>query len=678
MKNCLSLCAALLATSSLASFGANAEKTNYPNNRAPLVEKPYIALPLGAIKPEGWLLETLKRQKSGATGHMEELYPAVMGERNGWLGGDGDQWERGPYWIDGLLPLAYILNDDELKAKAQPWVESTLASQQENGFFGPSLDFPYEPGIQRDNAKDWWPRMVVLKILQQYYTATGDRRVLDFFTKYFRYQLETLPNQKLGNWTFWAEFRACDNLAIVYWLYNITGDKFLLDLGKLIHEQHFNFVDFINNGEMGRTNSIHCVNLAQGIKEPVIFYQQSGDRSLVDTVKRGFGELKKYNGQAQGMYGGDEALHGSDPTQGVELCAVVEMMYSLEHMTEITGDVFFADQLERIAFNALPAQTTDDFKFKQYYQQANQVMVSRHRRNFDQDHDGTDILFGTLTGYPCCFSNMHQGWPKFAQNLWYASADNGLAAMVYAPSSVEAKVANGKTVTIKEETNYPMDGKVLFTIGTKDGAVKFPLRLRIPSWCENASVMVNGKSVMTPKGGEVVKVERKWKNGDKVELTLPMKVRVVTWNGQNSISVERGPLVYALKMDENWERVKFRDENDAKNFGGEAWQVTSDSPWNYGIEDFDRNNPDGAFTVSVDESKLKSDYPWNQKNAAITIKTKAKRIPYWGLYNESAGPLPYGWAYWHGMENQATEEITLIPYGCTTLRISQFPIVPKH
>ena len=393
---------------------------NYTNNRYPLVRKPFMELPLGSIKAKGWLQEMLVRQKNGATGQMDKLYPLVMGERNGWLGGDGDQWERGPYWIDGLLPLAYLLDDAQLKAKVQPWIEWALNSQREDGFFGPAKDYPGEAGIQRDNSHDWWPRMVMLKILQQYYSATNDQRVIRFMTNYFRYQLKTLPEKPLGNWTFWAEFRACDNLQAVYWLYNITGDSFLLDLGKLIHKQSFSFVDMVNRGDLRRINTIHCVNLAQGIKEPVIYYQQEPDKAYLDAVKRAFSDIRQFHGQPQGMYGGDEALHGNNPTQGSELCSAVELMYSLEKMVEITGDIDFADHLERIAFNALPTQISDDFMTKQYFQQANQVMVTRHRRNFDQDHGGTDNCFGLLTGYPCCASNMHQGWPKFTQSLWYA------------------------------------------------------------------------------------------------------------------------------------------------------------------------------------------------------------------------------------------------------------------
>jgi DUF1680 family protein len=151
------------------------------------------------------------------------------------------------------------------------------------------------------------------------------------------------------------------------------------------------------------------------------------------------------------MYGGDEPLHGNNPTQGSELCSAIEMMYSFEKILPVTGDVYFADYLEKVAYNVLPTQHNDDFTRKQYFQQANQVQITDEVRNFFQDNNGR-IVYGTTTGYPCCLTNMHQGWPKFVQNLWYATSDNGLAALVYGPSEVTAKVADGQNVIITEKT----------------------------------------------------------------------------------------------------------------------------------------------------------------------------------------------------------------------------------
>lgn len=660
----------------LAACESAPEDTNYQNNRSPLVQKPYIALPLGSIKAKGWLEEMLIRQKNGATGSMDLLYPQVMGERNGWLGGDGDQWERGPYWVDGLLPLAYLLDDQELKDKVQPWVEWALASQQPSGLFGPAQDYPHEEGIQRNNSLDWWPRMVTLKILQQYYSATGDERVIPFFSNYFKYQLATLPEKKLDNWTFWARYRAGDNLQVIYWLYNITGEAFLLDLGKLMHSQSHDFEEmFTVSKDIQDYNSIHCVNLAQGIKEPIIHYQQTKNKESLEAVKMGFADIKRFHGQAQGMYGGDEGMHGNNPTQGVELCSVVEMMYSLENMIEITGELSYIDHLEKITFNALPTQVTDDFMHKQYFQQANQVMVTRHPRNFYEEswHGGTDVVFGTRNGYPCCYSNMHQGWPKFVQSLWFATPDNGLAALAFSPSEVTAKVGKGVAVKVTEDTFYPMDDKIRFTFTIESDQVErveFPFHVRIPSWCKEAKILVNGEMWKSIAGGTVEIVKREWKTGDIVELSMPMEVKVDDSWFEKSISVERGPLVYALKIEEEWSEKKFSEE-EKERFGESYWEVYPKSPWNFGILDFDRDSTKEAFEVSISHEKMKKDYFWNLENAPIELKVKARTIPNWKLYNESAGPLPFAGGKWAGEE----QEITLIPYGTTTLRIAQFPVV---
>lgn len=629
----------------------------------------YSELRLGSIKPEGWLRETLLRQRNGMTSQMDSLYPEVMGPRNGWLGGDGDQWERGPYWIDGLIPMAWILDDDVLKQKAQPWVEWALASQREDGFFGPDTDYPYERGLQRDNAHDWWPRMVVLKFMQQYWSATGDSRVIDFMRKYFRYQLNTLPTCPLGNWTSWATYRACDNLSSVIWLYRLTGEEWLLDLAATLHEQSHDYVHmFLETDELSRFSTIHCVNLAQGIKEPIVWWQCDPQPKYLDAVHTALADIRKYNGVPSGMYGGDELLHGNNPTQGSELCTAVELMFSLEEMTKITGDLSFVDHLERIAFNALPTQLTDDFMARQYFQQANQVDVSHCIHNFDITHSESDLVYGLLTGYPCCTSNFHQGWPKFVQNLWYSTSDGGLAALAYSPCRVTAQ-AGGQEVTIEERTRYPMEGNIKLLISLHSPA-SFPLYLRIPSWTKNASVTVNGSPVEASAPGSVTVISREWSDGDIVELSFPMKVTTDTWY-ENSISVERGPLVYALEIQEEW----VRKDNSSDPIHGEFyWEVHPKSPWNYGLVDFD--DPEEAFDVTVDERKLDSNWYWNIESAPIVITAKAKRIPYWTLYNGMTGPIPYSRMYGNPVIRDKREEtIRLIPYGCTTLRISEFPVI---
>lgn len=635
-----------------------------------LAQPSYQELPLGQIKPQGWLKEMLETQLSGATGQLDALYPAVMGPRNGWLGGDGDQWERGPYWIDGLLPLAYILGDEQAKQKVQPWIEWTLQSQQPNGFFGPAVNYPAETGLQRNNSQDWWPRMVMLKIMKQYYMATGDERVIPFLSRYFKYQLETLPTTPLGTWTHWAQYRACDNMDVVYWVYTKTHEPFLLELMDLLHAQSFNYTQYFSQGTVSRQSTIHCVNLAQGLKEPIIYFQKSRDSLYVEAVEQGLDLIRQYHGQPQGLYGGDETLHGNNPTQGSELCSAVELMYSLERMVQITGKVRFADHLEQVAFNALPTQISDDFMTHQYFQQANQVTATKAVHNFSVNHRGMDVVFGLLTGYPCCTSNMHQGWPKFTQNLWYGTSDHGIAALVYAPSTIQWNVSEKNIpVTITEDTYYPMDDVITFTIQCAE-SVSFPFSLRIPAWCKQADLRLNGKPLQQTAGNTTLCLDREWHNGDKLELKLNMHIYVDYWH-EGSVAIHRGPLTYALKMDEKWQYVELEA---GSTYGTHYYEVTSSSPWNYGLLNNQLKEPDNVFEVVVDREKMQGDYPWNVENAPIEIKVPAKRIPSWTLYNQMAGPLPYSvTSYSLVPDGQPIETITLIPYGCTTLRISEFP-----
>ena len=494
------------------TYAQEKRNSHYITNQAPLLAQPYTALPLGSIRPKGMLLEMLVRQQKGLTGKLDSIYSLVCGPNNGWLGGTGDGWERGPYWIDGLVPLAYMLDDQKLKAKVQTWVEWSISNQRADGYFGPRpLPEGYKKiaGTQQGDREDWWPKMVMLKALQQYYTATGDKRVITLMTNYFRYMQQKLPSQPLGHWTYWGAQRGGDNLALVYWLYNITKDKSLLTLGDLIHQQSFNWTKVMTDNTIRKVNplpQLHCVNVAQGLKEPAIYYQKSKDIMHREAPKEGLSALQDVHGFVNGMYGGDEHLHGNNPTQGSELCSAVELMFSFESMLPITGDVFYADYLEKIAYNVLPAQSTDDYMRRQYFQQPNQVLVTNQGRNFFNDNNG-HLVFGTTSGYPCCTTNMHQGWPKFVQNLWYATSDNGIAALVYGESEVSMKVADGQMVKVEETTSYPFKEDITFIMTTQK-AVKFPFHLRIPQWCSKPVIKINNKEIDVKTNNGVVVIDR--------------------------------------------------------------------------------------------------------------------------------------------------------------------------
>ena len=633
-------------------------------NREPLAGGDYAALPLGAVKAEGWLRDQLQRQAAGATGQWDLMYPEVVGDNNAWIGGDGDTWERGPYWIDGLLPLAYLLDDKVLIAKAGKWVEAMLTSATPEGYFGNGTDHPYVEGLQRGKSHDWWPKMVALKILQQYYEATQDPRVPDVLDGYFRYQLKTLPDKPLGHWSFWAEWRAADNLQVIYWLYNITGGQHLLKLAELIHSQAVDFTSMFWDGGVFRTqNSIHCVNLAQGFKTPLVWWQQSHSDRDLQAPEKALEAIRTTIGFPMGLWAGDELLHFGEPTRGSELCTAVEMMYSLEEMLKISGNPAWADLLERVAFNALPTQASDDYLTHQYFQQVNQIACTVNRRNFVTEHYGTDNVFGLLNGYPCCACNMHQGWPKFTRNLWYATRDGGLAAFIYAPCTVSTEVS-GKKVTLVEDTFYPFDGKVTVTVKLerKCSKLRLPLEFRVPSWCKEAVAEYKGGSVRA-EGGTMLKIDDKWKDGDRITLSFPMEISTSKWYDGATV-VERGPLVYALKMQETWTRKEFTGADSAK-YGPYYYEVTSNSRWNFGFR-----RSDMQFSV-MEERPYDGSWPWTVDNAPVTLKAKAVVLPDWKEYNGSAGPIAYFTE--DGKDTSETAWIELIPYGCTTLRIAEFP-----
>lgn len=665
-----------------------ADEPLYQFNRSPLLQKPYAELPLGTIEPQGWLRDELERMAAGMTGHLDEWYPEVCGPRNAWLGGDGDTWERGPYWIDGLYPLARILDNEPLQKKAQTWIEWTLANQREDGHIGPlelnseDRTQPPPPGAQIRQPDDWWPRMVMLKILQQHYIATGDPRVVECLKKYFRYQLKKLPEEPLaappggkgGSW--WAAQRGGDNLMVVLWFYNLTGEQWLLDLANLIHQQTVPVTDWFLTGDitrhrMDQGQSLHCVNLAQMTKTPIVRYQQDHDSRHLDAVRKMFADVRAFHGQPHGLYGGDEGLHGDWPDRGSELCSAVEMMFSLEKMLEITGNAEFADRLERVAFNALPTQCLDNHRGRQYFQQTNQVQCTIGSHDFFNDEEDR-LVYGLLHGYPCCTCNLHQGWPKLTQHLWMASADRGLAALAYAPSRVTAKVAGGAEVTITEETGYPFFETVSFTVETPK-AVEFPLHLRIPGWCDGASLQVNGR----PQPGEVKQgsvhvVRREWKSGDRVELSLPMPLVASTWY-HRSKAIERGPLVFALDVQEDWKEVPGeRPEGvpaDAMHRG--HLECRPASPWNYALSQAATSAPAEHFQLQQADAVPLN--PWTRESAPVWLQGRGVRLPYWTLVRNSAGNPPVSPVALP--PDARPEAIRLIPYGATTVRITEFPWV---
>jgi DUF1680 family protein len=646
------------------------------------VPSKYTEIPLGAIKPKGWLLHQLEIMRDGTSGHLDEVYGKVKND-NGWLGGKGDGWEETPYWLDGAVPLAYLLEGQELRDKVLKYINWTIDNQRPSGYFGPITKWERETGKKIDVAnaeqgEDWWPKMVMLKVMQQYYLATNDKRVITFLTKYFNYQIQALPKAPIKKWTEWSESRGADNVLVVQWLYTITKQKELLKLAALIQQQSFPWSqyfygrDWVIAAAAQQSDTAwmtrHGVNVAMGLKDPIVQYQRTGDKKYLQAMKHGFSDLMTLHGLPYGMFSADEDLHGNSPVQGTELCAITESMFSLEEAVGMTGDMQYMDALERMTFNALPTQTTDDYNNKQYFQIANQVHIKRGVFNFSLPF-GREMnnVLGMRAGYTCCLANMHQGWTKFTSHLWYGTKAKGLAALHYSPNTITAKVgATNTEVTINETTNYPFEGDINFEITSKS-TVSFPLEFRIPTWCSEAVILLNGEPLRKEKGGQIITINRSWKNGDKLTLQLPMQVTTSNW-GKNSRTVERGPLVYALKIREDWQK-----ENEPNE--GDYFNVFPKDDWNYGLVRNIIQQPVESSEVSI-VKPVTNDFIWNLEHAPIEIKVKARKIPEWKIVEDVAQqPITTREGVYQGKVEEKVETITLIPYGCTKVRIVAFPVV---
>jgi hypothetical protein len=622
----------------------------YIGNRPPLLPKPLIKLPAGAVKPEGWLKKQLELMAEGFTGHLKELSEFCKVENNAWLDPNGigeHGWEEVPYWLRGFIDLGYVLGDERIKSESHRWIEGILSSQRPNGYFGPQSNF--------DNM-DLWPNMVALYALRTFYEATGDERVLTLMTRYFRWQM-TVPFEKLLHGS-WQKVRGGDNLDSIYWLYNRTGEKWLLDAARVNHERTSDWT--------GGIASLHGVNFGQCFREPSQFYQQTGDIRYLKATERNYEIMYETYGQVPGGgFAADEnARPGyTGPRQGTETCTWAELMWSHEMLGSITGDTKWFDRCEEIAFNSLPASMTPDLKALHYLTCPNQVQLDRANKAPMIQNSGNMFAYDPY-GFRCCQHNVAFAWPYFTEHLWMATVGNGLAAAMYAPCSVKAKVADGITITIKELTNYPFSDTVNLQFETPK-PVKFPLHLRIPRWCTNPQLEINGKKISLPVPSEGwIYINRTWANGDNICLVLPMEIKVKTWEkNRNTVSVYRGPLAYSLKIGERWERYGGTDK-------WPAYEVYPTTPWNYGLV-MDTNAPEKSFSVEV-LNQPNDGQPFTPDAAPIVIKGKAKRIPQWKL--ESNGligevqPSPV-------KSSEPIEEVTLIPMGCARLRLSAFPVI---
>ncbi|MBQ6653031.1 MAG: glycoside hydrolase family 127 protein, partial [Prevotella sp.] len=591
---------------------------------------------------------------------------------NQWLSSTGDHgWEEVPYWLRGYASLAYILDDAAMKQEAQTWFNAVFRNLKSDGFLGPQNTSGGKPEV--------WAQMIMLWALQTYYDYSGDERVLSAMTNYFKWELALPDDQFLED--YWEHQRGSDNEWSVIWLYNRTGNDELLPLIEKLHNNTSNWM------QKGNLPNWHGVNVAQGFREPATYYVYTGNVEHLQFAYDNQNEMRRRFGQVPGgMYGADEnaRVGYSDPRQGAETCALVEQMASDEIMMGITGDPAWADNCEDVAINTYTAALTPDMRALRYITSPNMAISD------GVNHGGSidNALRGMLSMSPfssrCCQHNHSMGWPYYAEHLVMATADNGLATMLYCESETTAKVADNHEVRLVEETNYPFEENVRLTIHTASNMV-FPLYLRIPKWAENATVSINGEVVgVTAVPGKYVRINRTWHDGDVVVLHLPMQLNTRVWTAnKGSVSLDYGPHTLSLKIAERYNQRDSRDhdivQDDSHWQEGvdaslwPAYEIFADSPWNYALDTDEQFQPKG-FTVTK-KTWPADNFPFTLESVPFEFTAKGRKIPSWGF--DSTGMtdlLPTRFAE----KSEEQETLTLVPMGAARLRITAFPNNTDH
>ncbi|QNE23076.1 transcriptional initiation protein Tat [Kribbella qitaiheensis] len=657
----------------------------YVPNRTPLQPVPFQKLPPGAIEPRGWLAQQLDLQVNGLCGRYDEVSDFLVYTTNGWVDPAKDAWEELPYWLRGLGDLGYVTGDAAVLAKTKRWIHGIIDTQAADGWFGPE-----RLRTSLENGPDFWPGMPLLAAFRSWYEYSGDERVIPFMTRYLQFQ-NTQPPEVFNR--SWGAFRWGDNIDSAYWLYNRTGDAWLLDLVRKMHAGSADYTNGIPNW--------HNVNLAQGFREPLQYGLLAGDEKYSAATYRNYATIMGQYGQFPGGgFAGDENSRPGfgDPRQGFETCGIVELMHTFEMLTRFTGDTDWIDRCEELAFNSLPASYDPRQQVMHYITCANSIQLDETVKHgqFQNGFAMQAYKYG-VHQYRCCPHNYGMGWPYYAQELWLATTDNGLAASMYAASKVTARVGSGvgTEVTVVQDTEYPFDETISFTVQAAH-STRFPLYLRIPGWATEFSVSVNSARVPAAAQGGWVKLDRTWRSGDRVKLVLPMRVTTRVWTeNQKTISVDRGPLTYSLAIDERYETIG----------GTTEWPelaVYPASPWNYGLVATAAHGATGSGVSGADVAAPSAGDgggaadgggggrggfevvrrrvaagadPFTREGVPLELKARGRRIPEWEADSEGVVGLLQGSP---ARSVQPMEDITLIPMGAARLRISSFPTVDAN
>ena len=592
------------------------------------------------IKPKGWLYKQLRIQAKGLSGNLDKVWPDVRD--SSWIGGTKDGWERVPYWLDGFIPLAYFLEDEDMIARAKKYINAIISKQNDDGWLCP---------CSKENRANYdaWAVFLMTKVLTVYYECSKDEKIPDVIYRTLKNYYELISTEQIKLFG-WAEYRWFEFFIAINFTYERCKEDWLKDLAKIIKKQGSDYEACAVHWDTPRNEwafYTHIVNIAMMLKYEAVSCELL-DTEYKDIAEKLRGVLKQYNGTVVEIFTGDECLSGISPIQGTELCAVVEQMYAYELLFAYTGDSKWAERLEILAFNALPATISDDMWTHQYVQMNNQIACQKFidtkpifRTNGPESH-----LFGLEPNFGCCTANFNQGWPKFALSSFMYN-DEGVINVVPVPCQLKTS-----DFDITLDTNYPFDNTLKYTI---DSNKDFKFEIRIPADAEN--IIINEKKASTDD------LKFNIVAGEKCEITVSFVFNPhFEEYSYNLKYVKCGSLVFSLPI--KFEKIMHEYvRNDVeRKFPYCDYELIPQSDWNYAFAD---------ASLSV-ETKTPGEVPFSVDEPPITIATKMKKID-WGFeegYTTVCAKTP------KSLETVSdTEDIKLVPYGAAKLRMTVMPLI---
>ncbi|MBO4277391.1 MAG: glycoside hydrolase family 127 protein [Clostridia bacterium] len=600
----------------------------------------------GEIYPEGWLLRQLKIQADGLAGNLDKMWPDVRD--SAWIGGDKEGWERVPYWLDGFVPLAFLLRDGDMISRAEKYLNAIMDGQKPDGWICPCAD-------DKRGEYDVWALFLICKVLAEYGIYAGNGRALECTEKALKnlYSRMLEGSTKLRQWGKFRWFEALIPLKIVK---ETFGGEWEDGLAALLKEQGADYAGYTDEWKTPVFRwriFTHIVNLSMMLKTEAE-YSAFTHGEYTDEAQRLYDILYRYNGTAVGLINGDECLAGVSPVAGTELCAVVELMYSCERLFALTGEPKWADLLERIAFNALPAATTEDMWAHQYDQQANQIgCVHLPGKSPWMTNGSESNMFGLEPEFGCCTANFGQGWPKLAQNIFLRS-EKGVVAALPLACGLKTQI-NGVAVGIEAEGDYPFSGKVTYRI-TAAKPVNFEFSARIPA---GAKAFANGRPV---RGGTAV-FDREWSGTETVTLEYKFAPRLSP-RPKKMYFAEYGPLVFCLPVKAEWKTCEFVRDGVERKLPYADYELAPESDWAFGFAS-------GEIKMRFGKS---GEIPFSESAPPLTMEISLAPVE-WGFlrgYTTVADRWPK-----HRKALGKAKKYTFIPYGCTMLRLTEMPKIIK-